>query len=474
MPAAARPAEAPVASTATRAARTALVAGLAAGPAVWLLVPALLRSGSMPGAPSAGIYPLLHRWWAIGGGAPARFPEPGDAPSADLLATLLHPLVAALGVPFVVKGVMLAGLVLTLVLGWRYARRLTGDDWAASAAVAVFAASPAVVAGVTSGDLDAWHGWALLALPLVAGPAALAVGLAIALVAPTMVPAALLPVVYAAWSGEGRARYWPLAGWGLAVGTRMALGWPDNTSNAGREAWFSALTPAVEPERVHQVYVGFAAVGLLALALSAPKVKAAWGWCAIGVTALVFGLVSSRVPPERFLHLVPLAAAIGGLAALRARAPGHIPAAAVWVATLLIAEGWKGVAAPVPLVTATLLDPAPTAELADGPVLDLPATRTAIRRGLWYQTHHGHAIAADVQGNVAADVATLGATLMTGGCMDVAAYGFTNVVARREGALRELGPLRACLGEPAWDDGAVALWRLSPGAGVAGDEAAPR
>jgi len=44
------------------------------------------------------------------------------------------------------------------------------------------------------------------------------------------------------------------------------------------------------------------------------------------------------------------------------------------------------------------------------------------------------------------DVATLAATLTSGGCADVGAAGFRTVVARREGALREMAPLRACLG----------------------------
>lgn len=457
------------APSASRLGRRALLVGLAAGPAAWLLLPGLLATTAIPGAPSGGVYPLLHRWWAVGGAAPARFPEPGLLPAVDPAAWLLHPLVVALGAALVVKGVMLAGMIATLLVTWRYARRITGDDWAASATTAVFTASPAVVAGVTGGDLDAWHGWALLVIPLFAGPATLAAGLAVAVLAPTMVPAALLPAALATWTAarhEGRpawTRAWPLAGWGLAVLVASLVGWPTVPSTAGYSGWFSALTPALEPERVHQVYVGFGAAGLLAMSL-VPVLGGARArpWGIVGLLALVLSLVSSPVPPERFLHLVPFAAALGCLAILRARAPAWAPAGAVWVATLLVGEGWKGVAAPVPLLTATLVDPAPVAELAEGPVLDLPATHTAIRRGLWFQTHHGRPIAADVEGHLTPEIATLGATLMTGGCGDVAAQGFRTVVARREGSLRELAPLRACLGEPAWDDGQVAVWRLDP------------
>ncbi len=442
--------------------RRVLVVGLAAGPAAWLILPGILSTSTIPGAPTAGIYPLLHRWWAVGGGAPPRFPEPGVSPTTDALAWLLHPLVALVGAAIVVKAVMLVGAALTVALGWRYARRVTGSDWAASAATAVLSASPAVVAGITGGDLDASHAWALVVLPLLAGPAAIGAGLAVGLAAPTMVPVALLPVVLALAVGQSpaarSAARWPLAGWGVAVVTAIVTGWPERVATAGTGAWFVALTPALEPERVAEVYVGYGVAALLVVSLVLGRgLGRVWG--GVGLVALALALVPGPAP-ERFLHLVPFAAALGGLSVVHARVPTWAPAAAVWTATLLLGEGWKGVAAAVPLVTAPLADPAPIAELAAGPVLDLPATHKAVRRALWYQTRHGQPIAADVHGHATAEVAALSATLTSGGCGDVAAAGFHSVVARREGALREMAPLRACLGEPAWDDGVVAVWRV--------------
>ncbi|MFN7147543.1 MAG: hypothetical protein ACK4YP_27495, partial [Myxococcota bacterium] len=56
---------------------------------------------------------------------------------------------------------------------------------------------------------------------------------------------------------------------------------------------------------------------------------------------------------------------------------------------------------------------------------------------------------------------------------DPATLGFASVVVRREGIFRELGPLRACLGDPAWDDGAVAVWRLAPAVSVTPGSATP-
>lgn len=443
--------------------RRVLVFGLAAGPAAWLILPGLLSASTIPGAPTAGIYPLLHRWWAVGGGAPPRFPAPGVAPTTDALAWLLHPLVAALGAAVVVKGVMLVGAGLTVALGWRYARRGTASDWAASAATAVLAASPAVVAGITGGELDASHGWALVLLPLAAGPAALGAGLILGLAAPTMVPVALLPAALELFAragapGGGRRAAWPLVGWAMAVATVFVLGWPERVASAGTGAWFAALTPALEPERVPEVYVGFGAAALLAIALLLGR-GLGRAWAAVGLVALALALVPGPAP-ERFLHLVPFAAVLGGLSVVGARAPGWAPAAAVWTATLLVAEGWRGIAAAVPLASAPLADLTPITELAEGPVLDLPATHKAVRRALWYQARHGHPIAVDVHGHATAEVAALAATLTSGGCADVTALGFHTVVARREGALRELAPLRACLGAPSWDDGVVAVWRV--------------
>lgn len=437
--------------------RRALLAALAVGAPAWLLVRPLFGD-AVPGAPTAGIYGVLQAWSTVVAPLPDRFPEPGTTPVPDTLAHVLRPLVAGLGVVPTVKLVMFAGLAATLAVTWRFARARGADEWTSAVATAVFAASPAVIAGVASGDLDAWHGWALLALPLCRDARSVLVGGAIALAAPTFLPAALLPAIFLSPEDgltRWRGRLWPVVGWVAGMGLRTALGWPTIASGAGWDAWFTGLEPSPAPERIYQVYVGFTAIAGLLLAAAGAR---AWAW--VGGLALLGSLLTGPVPPERFLHLVPLAAALGGLEAARKTWPAWGPVVAVLGGAALLGEGWQGVATPVPLLTAPLADPAPVEQLAEGPVLDLPLTRGPARRALWYQVHHRHPIAPDADGLVTADVAELGATLSAGGCADPATLGFTTVVAQREGPLRELGPLTTCLGKPTWDDGAVAVWRL--------------
>ena len=174
--------------------RRALLALIAVGPAAWLLLPPVLGA-AIPGVPTAGIYGVLQAWSAVTGPLPDRFPEPGATPVPDTLAHVLRPLIAGLGVVPTIKLVMLAGFAGTLGMAWRYCRAQGADDWTTAVSTAAFAASPAVIAGVASGDLDAWHGWALLALALTRDARALLVGIGIAIAAPTMLPAALLPAV---------------------------------------------------------------------------------------------------------------------------------------------------------------------------------------------------------------------------------------------------------------------------------------
>jgi hypothetical protein len=453
--------------TSARLVRGALLLGLAAGPAAWLLLPPLLRPGVLPGLPSTGVFPLLHRWWALTTTAPPRFPEPADPAPTDALALVVSPLTALLGAPGALTVVLLAGFVATLVVTWRFTRRLA-DPWTAAAATAAFTASPAVIAGVASGEVDAWHGWAAIGLALATGPAALVVGALAALVAPTLLPAALLPAAFVLWTREGPTRWWPLGGWAAAVGLRTLLGWPSGARTGGIEAWFARVELSPAPDRVGEVYVGVAAVALLALGLARPEARR-YVW--LGLAALFAASWNAPLPPERFLVLVPLAGALAGLTAVRGFAPAWGPAAAVWVATAVVGEGWKGVAVDVPLATISLAAPADRAAVGEGPVLDLPASRPALRRGAWAQAWHGQPVASDGEGHLAPAAAALAATLSTGGCADPATVGFRTVIARREGSLRELGPLRACLGEPAWDDGAVVVWRIADG-GVPGAAAA--
>lgn len=448
------PAGAPVAA---RRLRGALLVLLAAGPAVWLLARPLARPGAIPGAPSAGIYAVLHQYWSETTAAPPRFPEAGAAPARDVLATLGAPLTAALGAPAVVALTLSLALAATLLVAWRYARRHAADPWTAAAAAAAFTTSPAVIAGVASGEPDAWHGWAVLAPALATGPAALAVGPAAALLAPSLVPVAFVPAALAAWRGEGRARLWPLAGLALGVAVRTPLGWPGLEGEYGWAAWFTHLDLPPSPERYSQVYVGFVAMALLLAGLARPAGRPFVGLAAL---ALLASLQTASLPPERFLMLVPLYAVLAGLPTMRARATSQGPTLAVLVATALVGEGWKGVTPDVPLATASLAAPAPVDVIAEGPVLDLPATKGGVRRALWYQAQHGQPVAVDAEGRLAPSVVSLASTLATGGCADPSAAGFRTLVARREGPLRELGPLRACLGDPAWDDGAVAVWRF--------------
>jgi hypothetical protein len=403
------------------------------------------------------LYVALHALWSAHAGAPGRFPSAASPPAVDPLALLLAPVTARVGAPVLVTLLMLGGLLATLGVAWRYTRRHTSNVWIAAAATAAFSASPAFVAGVTSGDLDAWQGWALLAFALCAGPAALVVGPLAALFAPTMLPAAALPTLLSVGAGRGAARWWPLAGWALAVTLRTAIGWPNVVSRAGFDAWFTALAPAPAPERVFQVYIGFSAVTLLVAALVRPGGRA---FAAVGAVALAGALITAPVPPERFLHLVPLVAVLGGLPLITSLFPRVSPAAAVLAAAVLVGEGWRGVAAPVPLSTTPLAAYAPRTEVATGPVLDLPLTLASLRRALWLQTSHGQPIVVDPEGAVADEVMALGTALTAGTCAAPASLGFRTVIARREGPLRELGPLITCLGPPTWDDGAVALWRI--------------
>ncbi len=450
--------------------RRLLLASIAAGPLAYLLLPGLLAPTEIPGAPTAEIYVLLHRWWASAGAPGLQFPAGEYALPADTLGRLLHPLIARFGAAPLLKIGMALASVATLAVAWRAARRVTDDDWAAAAATAVFTASPAVIAGITTGELDALQGWALLVLPLARGVGCLVAGAAVAVLAPSLVPAALLPVVLAVWPGASRARFFPLAGWGLAVALRALLGGVGVVSAAAPESWFIALNPAPSPERVYQIYVGYTACLLLAFGLlgdrggaGSGRPRAGRGWGFVAIAALLAALMHAPSPPERFLHLVPFGAALAGLSVVGARLPRWLPATAVFVATALVGEGWQGVAAPIPL-TRSPLDPiAPVTALVEGPVLDLPATRGAIRRGLWYQSFHGAPIAPNADGLLAPEVAAAAAALSAGGCVDVGAFGYRNLVVRREGALRELAGLRTCLGEPAWDDGHVAVWHVGAG-----------
>jgi hypothetical protein len=136
----------------------------------------------------------------------------------------------------------------------------------------------------------------------------------------------------------------------------------------------------------------------------------------------------------------------------------------------MLGEGWKGVASPVPLARTELAVPGALAALGEGPVLDLPATRSANQRALWLQVAHRQPVATDADGLLAPQVQAAVDLLAQRGCPDLGALGFASVVARRTEALSDPAAWRDCLGTPVADDGEVAAWRLprAPRADVTG------
>lgn len=436
----------------------AVYAIVAAAPLAWLLLPALLSPDEVPGFATAKVYERLHAIWSVATGAavtlgfPATSPDP---PTYDATTRLLGFVARLTGVVPALKAWMFISALTTLALTLRLCRRELGDGWAASAAAAIGCASPAVLAGIASGESEVLHGWALVALPLCRGWGALPVGLAMGLFAPALVPVALLPVLR---EPAGGARRRQVGGWAIGAATFAWQGAPLAEGIPAPHAWFSALHAAAAPERVFEIYIGF---GAALAALAALAVPAARSWGVVAIAALAGSLFSSSIGPERFLLLAPLAAAVGGLRALRERAPEHLAAGSVLAAALLLAEGWKGEAVDLPLPRAPISVPSPVDAVAAGPVLDLPASPGASMRGLWFQTVHRQPIAADARGRFAADLLGAVQSMQTGACPDLRALGFSSVIARREAELHDLRPLVACLGLPDVDDGKVALWHLT-------------
>lgn len=429
-----------------------------AGPLLWLLGPSLLDRDAVIGLPSTGLYGRLHAWWAHAVDPTVVLGYPGATGPAvpDPAGWLGAPVVRALGAGFAYEALLVAGAVATVVLVGRLARRELGEGWPAAMVTAVATACPAVIAALADGDPEGVHGWALAGIALARGWPGLLVGAAAGAFAPGLVPAAAILAVREWRAGGGP---WPLLSWAVAAVGVALQGVPSGAHPAAPGAWFVALAPAPQPQQVWQVYLGWTVLGLVALAWSTPSRRA---WAAAATAALVGALFSSPWGPDRFLVAATLAAAIGGLGALADRWPSGRAAAAVLVGTVLLAEGWHGVAVTVPLPTSALTVPEPAATAAGGPVLDLPTGRTEVRRALWFQSAHRQPVAISADGLVGPEVSALARALVAGECPDLASHGFANLVVRREGELRELATLLTCLGKPTADDGSVARWALGP------------
>jgi len=132
---------------------------------------------------------------------------------------------------------------------------------------------------------------------------------------------------------------------------------------------------------------------------------------------------------------------------------------------LVVGEGWKGVSVDLPLAGASLDVPEAVHAIPPGPVLDLPATRSAAPRALFFQIFHQQPIAVSADGLVPAQVDQAVRSLSSGSCPDLQALGFHSLLVRREQQFLALAPLVACYGTATVDDGKTALWtRLTPAA----------
>lgn len=357
---------------------------------------------------------------------------------------------------------MVLGAIATLAVAWRWARREV-DPFGAAVATACFAAGPCVVAALTSGDRDALDGWALLLLPLCAGPAALVAGIVIGVGAPSLAVAAILPVLLGQ-SGDRPAqdsaaaipwlrevvvaRRWPLAGWALANATAAAF---------GGGAWSASLgTMEFGP-------FGGESGWLWGLPLILFFLFGDWRTRGLSVAALV--ILSAVVSPgadapgvvmDRTWWLLPPL-----LVAVVTRSVRD-PAVAVLGGATLLAVGWGSVVRYIPLGQVDLSFPDTVADVIPGTVLDLPTTRSANRRAQWLGAFHGQPRAANADGFVPVAIQTAADQIFAGTCPDLAALGIAQVLARREEATRDLSALVSCLGPPLSDDGRVGLWATPP------------
>lgn len=431
--------------------RRAFFLGIAAIPALILLFPGLIAGDSFPGLPSAGVYFRLHSWWTQAfGSLRMGFPSLIEAPAPELLAQLLAPLVRAIGVVPVLKSTMLLDFGLSLGVGALWLRK--EEEWVRAAALAALLASPALIAGLAVGDPEALRLWVALLPGLALGPWGLLLGAVGGLLAPGMLPAALV-------FGGLRLREKGVEPWTIGAMVVMALaafwvGMPGRV--APSPSWFYKVDLGPDPVEVTAIYLGYLIPALIALAFWGGERRVA------GAALITFTAAALRMPlvPAHLLSFVPMLALLAAGRVIQQRLPNWAPAVLVLVGGAVVGEGWKGSAVPVPLPTADLSIPSPVLQIPKGPVLDLPPTEAAGGRSLWLQTVHRQPVAAMPSRMMNGQADNVASVLGGGGCPSLAPLGFRSLLVRREQGFRELDKVVACLGYPTVDDGRVALWLL--------------
>jgi hypothetical protein len=244
------------------------------------------------------------------------------------------------------------------------------------------------------------------------------------------------------------------------VGVALLVGWYPREAawDLARALTVPARVP--DPDPAGPGFVGIVTLGMVCLALSRREGRR---WA--GVALLGLALPAARLVGPAVLQAVPLLAMLGASAALRHAWPAGVGSAVVLLGTLQLAEGWKGVAGPLPVPTATLAIPPAASDLPEGLVLDLPLRTGAPLRAAWWRVHHGRRGPAGSDGVVPQLVEGAALGLLDGlvsTCRSPVDLGFTSVLARREGELPDIGGIVSCLGPPTVDDGAVARWDLAP------------
>jgi hypothetical protein len=405
-----------------------------------LCLPALLVLGNpqtVLGMPGGEIYPRLHALFAAQHELVLGFPGMLPPQAPEFPASLL-PFAPAVSI----RVVQSLDMLLTLWIALLFTRGL--DGWSRAAAAGAFAASPAVISMLTSGEPEALRGWALLGPALGGG-----VGLGCAVVGALLAPgfAVLSPVLLVLAEEKSLKKLVPSM---LACGLSLWQGLPDHPAPV--PAWFGRYQPPPDASEWPAIYIGFSTAALIVtgLLLPGPQRRVA----GLGVAVFVLGAIRTPLNPACVLALLPLLALMT-VGQLKERFKKWFPAIPVLTGVLVVGEGFKGSSWPVP--TASLDVPELLSDIP-GPVFDLPATRAACRRSLYQQTLHQKPIACGPDGFLAEEVRQA----ITQSCPNVQAVGFRSLVVRREAEYRNLEKLVSCLGSPTKDDGKTAIWIFSP------------
>lgn len=437
--------------------------GLAAGPLAWALLPALLSPQRFPGLPSTDTYIRLHAWWALSANAAPVLGFPGQSapPVAEALAGLLLPLISALGPVLALKSTLLIDACLSGLCASRWLRGR--DPWIKAAAIAAFLASPATLTEIANGSPDALRAWAALFPLLNAGTGALALGAVAGLCGPSWSITAIIGLLFSLsqdespWPTRLKNHKWSIAGVASMLGVSVLSGWPK--AIAPVTTWFQHALLSPDPEHISAIYVGYAIPLLILVGLGGPGRR----YSQMALLAFAIGAVHSPFIPARLLALLPFYALLSVGSLIEKRAPTALPAGMVLLGALVVGEGWKGVSVDLPLAGASLEIPAAVKAIPLGPVLDLPATRSAAPRALFFQIFHQQPIAVSADGLVPSQVDQAVRSLSSGRCPDLEALGFHSLLVRREQQFLALAPVVACYGAATVDDGKIALWtRLSP------------